>query len=99
MLVPDCGRIDRQEGAPKVGALGDIERVSRNRADFGCPGLDRRRESLPFRPGFLFQFRCRESTAVNFGAERLEVGIVLIGIAVSELCDGMVEPGTRAKVS
>ena len=51
------------------------------------------------RPGFLFQFRCRESTAVNFGAERLEVGIVLIGIAVSELCDGMVEPVTRAKVS
>jgi len=30
------GRIDRLEGAPKVGALGDIGRVGGNQSDFGC---------------------------------------------------------------
>ena len=37
------GRIDRLEGAPTVGALGDIGRVSRNQSDFGCPRAGRHR--------------------------------------------------------
>jgi len=36
MPVADCGRIDRLEGAPKVGALGDIGRVGGNQSDFEC---------------------------------------------------------------
>ena len=36
-------RIDRLEGAPKVGALGDIGRVGGSQSDFGCPRAGRRR--------------------------------------------------------
>ena len=35
--MADCGRTDRREQAPKVGALGDIENVGGILSDCGCP--------------------------------------------------------------
>jgi len=32
----EYGRNDRREGAPTVGALGDIGRVGGNQSEFGC---------------------------------------------------------------
>jgi hypothetical protein len=52
-LVDDCGGIDRREGAPKVGALGDVGHVGGIQSDFDCSRAGRRRQPRFFIGGMV----------------------------------------------